>query len=62
MNTVKKIMLTFCTVILLTSVLALPAGASTQDKVHTFKWTYGQRYFDSPTTQKKRIIPLLTLA
>lgn len=53
MNTIKKIMLTFCTVILLTSVLALPTSASTQDKVHTFKWTYGQRYFDSPSTYKK---------
>ncbi len=53
MNTFKRIMLTFCTVILLTSVLAIPANASTKDKVHTFKWTYGQRYFDSPNTYKK---------
>ena len=53
MNMIEKIMLTFCTVILLTSVLAIPASTSTQDKVHTFKWTYGQRYFDSPSTYKK---------
>ncbi len=53
MNTFKRIMLTFCTVILLTSVFAIPANASAQDKVHTFTWTYGQRYDDSPTTHQK---------
>lgn len=53
MKILKKIMLAFCTVILLTSVLALPASAGTTDHVHTFKWTTGQRYFDSPETYKK---------
>lgn len=48
-----KNMLTFCTAILLTSVLAVPTSAATNDHLHTFKWTTGQRYFDSPETYRK---------
>ncbi len=61
MNTFKRIMLTFCTVILLTSVLAIPANASTKDKVHTFKWTYGQRYLIPLIPTKKTTTALLIL-